>query len=103
MTTKQLRRKRSVMQRRAKKQWRHLSAPQRSVLVVGVLVQVTLLAAAQIDIGRRPSEAIRGSKLVWRLVVLINFVGPLAYFAFGRRQTAPDGSARQPATESVVA
>jgi hypothetical protein len=34
---------------------------------------------------RRPSEQVRGSKKLWAVAALVNFVGPLAYFAFGRR------------------
>jgi hypothetical protein len=72
--------------RQAKKKWADLSTAQRSATVVGAVVQLTLLAAAQIDIGRRSSDEIRGSKLMWRLIVLINFIGPFAYFAVGRRK-----------------
>jgi len=48
-------------------------------------VQVGLLLAAQIDLTRRTDEQVNGPKAAWRAVTLINFVGPLAYFAFGRR------------------
>jgi Phospholipase_D-nuclease N-terminal len=34
----------------------------------------------------RPSEQVRGSKKLWAMAALVNFVGPLAYFAFGRRR-----------------
>ena len=53
------------------------------------VVQVTLLAAAQIDITRRPKEQIRGAKLLWRILVLVNFIGPIAYFAIGRKRPLP--------------
>jgi hypothetical protein len=36
---------------------------------------------------RRPGEQIRGSKKLWTAAAFVNFVGPLAYFAFGRRPT----------------
>jgi len=36
---------------------------------------------------RRPDEVTGGNKLVWGLVIFfINTLGPLAYFAFGRRR-----------------
>lgn len=47
--------------------------------------QLGLLIAAERDIQRRPADLIRGPKTRWRLLCLINFVGPLSYFAFGRR------------------
>ncbi len=72
--------------RQAKKKWAELSTAQRSATVAGAVVQLTLLAAAQIDIARRSSGEVRGTKLMWRLIVLVNFIGPLAYFALGRRK-----------------
>ena len=47
------------------------------------LVQLSLLVAAQRDITRRPAEQIRGSKAMWRMATLVNFVGPGSYFTFG--------------------
>ena len=48
-------------------------------------------AAVLIDIRRRPASQIRGSKRMWIIAaVLVNSagVGPLSYFAFGRRRRA---------------
>ena len=89
MTKRQLKRRFKKLQRRNTKQWKRLSPPQRAMVVAGAVVQVTLLAAAQIDITRRAPEEIRGSKLVWRLICLVNFVGPILYFAFGRLSPEP--------------
>ena len=41
------------------------------------------LLAAQRDISRRPAEQIRGSKALWRVATLVNFIGPASYFTFG--------------------
>lgn len=69
-----------------KKQWSDLS-PQKQMTVSAVgLIQLALLAAALIDIRRRPAEQIKGSKKLWTLVAFINFVGPIAYFVFGRKR-----------------
>lgn len=86
------------MPRQTRKRWSELSTAQRRAAVAGAVVQLTLLAAAQIDIARRLPGEIRGSKLMWRLVVLINFIGPLAYFACGRRKStrATAAEARSP-------
>ncbi|MDI7275228.1 MAG: PLDc N-terminal domain-containing protein [Anaerolineae bacterium] len=51
-----------------------------------VILQLALLAAALWDLAHR--ERVRGgNKLVWVLViVLVNFIGPLVYFLFGREE-----------------
>jgi hypothetical protein len=61
------------------------SGQQRGILLSGA-VQVALLVAALADIWRRPQEGIRGDKRMWALVSFINYVGPIAYFTFGRRR-----------------
>jgi hypothetical protein len=54
--------------------------------VLSSAVQAALLAAALVDVYRRPQEEIRGSKLAWILVSFVNFVGPVSYFLFGRKR-----------------
>jgi hypothetical protein len=61
-------------------------------MLLGTL-QLILLVAALIDIHRRNADAINGSKRVWRLVVFINFIGPIAYFVFGRKRPEQSGLA----------
>jgi hypothetical protein len=70
----------------AKKQRRNLSTRQRQGLGVLALLQITLLALAQWDLSRRSNNEINGNKLLWRALVFINFVGPIAYFVFGRKR-----------------
>ena len=84
MTKRQLKRRFKKLQRQNMKQWKRLSPPQRTMYVAGAVVQVTLFAAAQIDITRRSADEVRGPKLLWRLVCLVNFIGPILYFAVGR-------------------
>jgi hypothetical protein len=46
-----------------------------------------LLAAALIDIRRRPASQIRGSKRMWIMLASLNWLlGPVSYFVFGRRR-----------------
>jgi bacteriorhodopsin len=66
------------------RRWSELSRPQQRAIIGAGVVQM-LLAAALLDLRRRPSEQVRGSKKLWAVAALVNFVGPLAYFAFGRR------------------
>lgn len=70
----------------ARKEWKDLSSAQKRGIVLGGTVQIGLLLAALLDIYRRPREEIRGSKKLWTLAAFVNFVGPLSYFLFGRRQ-----------------
>jgi hypothetical protein len=62
-----------------------LSRRRQAGIVVLATVQLGLLIAAERDIQRRPAALIRGPKTRWRLLCLINFLGPLSYFTFGRR------------------
>jgi hypothetical protein len=74
------------------KQWKDLSPAQKIGAIVVVVVQVSLLVAALLDIARRPAQLVRGPKWAWALVSFINFVGPISYFLFGRKpaqQQAP--------------
>jgi hypothetical protein len=70
--------------RRKKKRWSELSRGQRSAIVAAGAVQLSLHAAALVDLRRRPRDQVRGSKPMWAALSFVNFVGPLAYFAFGR-------------------
>jgi Phospholipase_D-nuclease N-terminal len=70
----------------AGKKWSELSNRQKTAVLVAGSVQVSLLLTALVNIYRRPAEEVRGSKWMWTAVSLINFVGPISYFAFGRRR-----------------
>jgi hypothetical protein len=69
-----------------KVQWSELTPAQRGGIVLAGIVQLTLLAAALLDIRRRPASQINGSKLLWTGLAFVNFIGPLAYFLFGRKR-----------------
>ncbi|KUM37761.1 hypothetical protein AR539_06655 [Arthrobacter sp. EPSL27] len=66
-----------------KKAWKELSPMAKFGTITAAVVQLSLLVAAQTDITRRPANQIRGSKAMWRVATLINFVGPGSYFTFG--------------------
>lgn len=70
----------------ARKRWSDLSPQQRAAIGIAGLLQIALLALTLIDIRRRPAEQINGNKKLWTLVAFINFVGPIAYFVFGRKR-----------------
>jgi hypothetical protein len=71
--------------KRGKKRWSDLSPGQRKAIVAAGVVQNSLLAAAWIDMYRRPAERVKGDKRVWAAAALISWIGPISYFAFGRR------------------
>jgi hypothetical protein len=69
------------------KRWSELSVPGRVGISILGTIQVALLIAAQVDIQRRPASEVNGSKTVWRLVCLLNTIGPLSYFRWGRKRS----------------
>jgi hypothetical protein len=71
------------------KRWKDLSPHARRLIIGGGAVEGTLKIAALIDLARRPSSQIRGSKLGWAVAItLINSAGavPIAYFTRGKRR-----------------
>jgi hypothetical protein len=72
------------VRRHPKQSWSDLSAGQRAAVVAAGVVQVGLLGAALTDLRRRPSAEVNGRKAVWVADSFVNFIGPLACFAFGR-------------------
>ncbi len=70
--------------------WSDLSESSRRLIIAAAIGEAALKTAVLIDIRRRPASQIRGSKRMWIIAaVLVNSagVGPLSYFAFGRRHT----------------
>ena len=69
--------------------WSELSESSRRLIIAAAIGEAVLKTAVLIDISRRPASQIRGSKRMWIIAaVLVNSagVGPLSYFAFGRRR-----------------
>jgi hypothetical protein len=68
-----------------KRRWADLSGRERAGIGAAAAVQVALLAAALVDLRRRPARKVRGDKRLWAAASFVNYVGPLAYFVYGRR------------------
>jgi Phospholipase_D-nuclease N-terminal len=66
--------------------WSELSQRQRAIIGAAAAAELSLKVAALIDIKRRPADRIRGPKRVWRMAMVVNLLGPLSYFVFGRRR-----------------
>jgi hypothetical protein len=71
---------------RKKVEWRELAPWQQWGIVFLTILQLSLLTAALWDIKHRSMAEINGSKAMWIALAFINFIGPLAYFSFGRKE-----------------
>ena len=76
------------VRRKRKKRWSDLSPLQQRAIIAAGVVQNALLVAALIDLRRRPAEQVKGNKRVWVALSFVNFVGPIAYFVYGRKREA---------------
>jgi hypothetical protein len=70
------------------KKWSELSGRSRKLITVTGVIEVALLVATLADIKRRPADQVRGSRRLWTALAFVNIIGPIAYFAFGRRRGA---------------
>jgi RsiW-degrading membrane proteinase PrsW (M82 family) len=68
-----------------RKQWRDLTTRQQTAIQFAAALQFALLAAALWDIWHRPVDEINGDRRLWTMASFVNFVGPLSYFLFGRK------------------
>lgn len=72
--------------RRWPRRWADMSGRQRAVLLTLTVVQLSLAATAWTDLARRPAAEVNGSKATWAAVIAVNWIGPLAWFRWGRRR-----------------
>jgi hypothetical protein len=69
----------------ATRRWTDLSPRQRAATLVAASVQMSLAATAWAQLATTPAVQVNGSKARWAAVIAINFLGPLAWFRWGRR------------------
>jgi hypothetical protein len=56
------------------------------LLIPILVIQLFLLIAGAVDLAKRDRTQVRGGlKWPWVIVLLINIIGPLVYFVFGRK------------------
>jgi hypothetical protein len=72
-----------------RKRWSELTDAQRASVIIMGSIQLLLLVAALWDIRQRSATEINGSKKLWTAAVFINWIGPIAYFLFGRKKSGP--------------
>jgi hypothetical protein len=69
----------------ARRRWRDLTPRQQTTVLTLASVQLSLAVTAWRDLAVRPAATINGPKAVWAAAIAVNFLGPLAYFRWGRR------------------
>jgi hypothetical protein len=67
--------------------WSDLSDRQRTVVLAAGVVQVALAVTAWTDLAVRPASQVNGAKAPWAALIAVNFIGPLCYLRWGRRQS----------------
>ena len=70
----------------ADRSWSGFSRAQKRATVALGTVQLGLQAAALWDLHRRSAGDVLGSRGWWAAASFVNFFGPIAYFAVGRRR-----------------
>lgn len=68
------------------KKWSDLSSGERAGVALLGALEIGLFIGAQVDLTRRKAHQVNGPKTLWRVLSFVNFIGPLAYFAVGRRR-----------------
>jgi len=67
------------------RRWVDLTPGQQTAVLTAASVQLSLAATAWAQLATTPAAEVDGSKARWAAVIAINFVGPLAWFRWGRR------------------
>ncbi|MCZ2860626.1 PLDc N-terminal domain-containing protein [Blastococcus sp. VKM Ac-2987] len=67
-----------------RRRWQELTPRQRTLVLVLGSAQLSLAATAWADLATRPVDEVNGSKVRWAAVIAINWIGPLAWFRWGR-------------------
>jgi hypothetical protein len=67
------------------RRWQDLTPGQQAAVLVAASVQLSLAATAWAQLATTPPEEVNGSRVRWALLIAVNWVGPLAWFRWGRR------------------
>lgn len=70
-----------------KRRWSDLSTAQKIGVIIMGIVQLTLLAGGLWDLSHRKQEELRGDRRFWWGFMFVNWVGPIAYFTYGRKNS----------------
>jgi hypothetical protein len=69
-----------------KKTWKELNSGQKAKGALMIGIQLGLQAVALKDLKSRSAAEVNGPKAAWVAGTFVNFLGPIAYFLFGRRK-----------------
>jgi Phospholipase_D-nuclease N-terminal len=69
-----------------RRRWKDISPRARAAIVAAGVAQNSLLVAALVDLRRRPARKVRGDKRLWTAAAFVSWVGPIAYFTYGRKR-----------------
>jgi hypothetical protein len=70
-----------------RKRWADLSGPQKAGIIIGGTLQIGLLVAGLWDVAHRKPEELRGNRRFWIGFMFVDWIGPLSYFAYGRKDS----------------
>jgi hypothetical protein len=68
-----------------RRRWQELTPRRRTAVLVAASVQLSLAATAWAQLATTPAEEVNGSRARWALLIAVSWVGPLAWFRWGRR------------------
>lgn len=71
------------------RRWDESSTRSKVLVMLLTALQVSLAVSAWTDLAQRPAEQVNGRKRRWAAIIAVNFVGPMLYFARGRRAPTP--------------
>lgn len=69
-----------------KKHWSELTEQEKLAIIAAAGVQLALATTAWWDLAHRPADLVRGPKAAWAVGIAVNFIGPITYFAVGRKR-----------------
>lgn len=73
----------------SRRRWSDLTERQRGLVIGAAAAEWAAKGVALLDLTRRPQSRLRGPKWLWAAAILVlNTVGPLAYFTAARRPEA---------------
>ncbi len=68
---------------------RQTFSPARARAAGQAIINLALVIWAVRDIRRRSDDEIKGNRKLWMLAAFAPPIGPIAYFVFGRKRSAP--------------
>jgi hypothetical protein len=69
------------------KRWADLPILQKIGIIIGGTIQIGLLVVGLWDLAHRKPEEVRGDRRFWVGFMFVNWIGPLAYFVYGRKNS----------------